>query len=107
MAGDRRDFVLRASRVGQPHRRHPGADLSRATVVDTDLTGKVSKKRGGRPVRCALSKLTAKALEKWIAASGKKANDYLFPGRGTKRRRPMSPRHLNRLVKTVGHRSGT
>ena len=41
-------------------------------------TIEVSQKRGGPPVRHALSQLTAKALEKWIAHSGKKANDYLF-----------------------------
>ena len=62
-------------------------------------TIKVSQKRGGPPVRCALSKLTAKALEKWIASSGKKPGDYLFPGRGRKSNRPMTPRQFNRLVK--------
>ena len=59
----------------------------------------VSQKRGGPPVRCGLSAITAKALEKWITHSGKKANDHLFPGRGTKSPRPMTPRQLNRLVK--------
>jgi hypothetical protein len=43
-------------------------------------TIKVSKKRSGAPVRCALSRLTAKALEKWIADSGKKPGDYLSAG---------------------------
>ena len=62
-------------------------------------TIEVSQKRGGRPVRCALSQVTAKALEKWIVHSGKKANDFLFPGRGTKSRRPLTPHQLNRLVK--------
>ena len=62
-------------------------------------TIKVSKKRSGAPVRCALSRLTAKALEKWIADSGKKPGDYLFPGRGRKSNRSMSPRQFNRLVK--------
>jgi hypothetical protein len=62
-------------------------------------TIEVSQKRGGPPVRCALSQITAKALEKGIAHSGKKANDCLFPGRGIKSRRPMTPRQLNRLVK--------
>ena len=56
----------------------------------------VSQKRGGPPVRCGLSEITAKALEKWITHSGKKANDYLFPGRGG---RPLTPHQLNRLVK--------
>ena len=59
----------------------------------------VSQKRGGPPVRCGLSAITAKALEKWITHSGKKANDCLFPGRGTKSRRPLTPHQLNRLVK--------
>ena len=83
-----------------------GQDLLGVLVRDVQYrngsirsTIEVSQKRGGRPVRCALSQVTAKALEKWIAHSGKKANDYLFPGRGIKSRRPMSPRQLNRLVK--------
>ncbi len=38
----------------------------------------VARARGISPVRCALSKVTAKTLEKWIAASGKKRTDYLF-----------------------------
>ena len=59
----------------------------------------VSQKRGGPPVRCGLSEITAKAIEKWITHSGKKANDYLFPGRGIKSRRPLTPHQLNRLVK--------
>ena len=60
---------------------------------------KVSQKRGGPPVRCALSKLTGRALERWIANSGKKRGDYLFTGRGRKSNRPMTPRQFNRLVK--------
>ena len=60
---------------------------------------KVTQARGAPPVRCALSNVTAKALEKWIAASGKKRADYLFHGRGTGRRQPMTPRQLGRLLK--------
>jgi integrase len=60
---------------------------------------KVSQKRGGPPVRCAFSKPTGKALEKWIANSGKKPGDYLFPGRGRKSNRPITPRQFSRLVK--------
>ena len=55
--------------------------------------------RAGPPVRRALSKSTSSAIEKWLAHSGKKANDYLFPGRGIKSRRPLTPHQLNRLVK--------
>jgi site-specific recombinase XerD len=47
-------------------------------------------------VQCALSNVTAKALEKWITASGKKRTDYLFTGRGA---HPMGPRQLHRLLK--------
>jgi site-specific recombinase XerD len=56
----------------------------------------VVQARAVPPVRCALSKVTAKALEKWITVSSKKRTDYLFPGRGT---RPMGSRQLNRLLK--------
>jgi integrase len=59
----------------------------------------VARARGMSPVRCALSNASTKALEKWIAASGKKRTDYLFPGRGIERRHPMGQRQLNRLLK--------
>ena len=55
------------------------------------------------PVRCALSKVTVKALEKWISKSGKKGADYLFPGQGPQ---PMGSRQLNRLVKLWTHDAG-
>jgi len=48
------------------------------------------------PVRCALSKVTSNALEKWITASGKKRTDHLFTGRG---RNPITVRQLSRLLK--------
>jgi integrase len=83
-----------------------GQDLLEVRVRDVQYrngsirsTIEVSQKRGGPPVRCALSEITARALEKWITHSGKKANDYLFPGRGIKSGRPMTPRQLSRLVK--------
>ena len=56
----------------------------------------VARARGMAPVRCALSRASTKALEKWITASGKKRTDYLFPGRG---RHPMGVRQLSRLLK--------
>jgi len=59
----------------------------------------VRRARGMPPVRCALSRTSTKALEKWIAASGKKRTDYLFPGRGVEGRHPMGPRQLSRLLK--------
>jgi integrase len=59
----------------------------------------VARARGMPPVRCALSKASTKALEKWITASGKKRTDYLFPGRGVEGRHPMGQQQLNRLLK--------
>ena len=58
----------------------------------------VARARGKPPVRCALSKVSAKTLAKWIASSGKKRTDYLFPGDALGSR-PMSGRQLNRLLK--------
>src|SRR5436190_8693992 len=59
----------------------------------------VARAREMPPVRCALSKSSAKALKKWITASGKKRTDYLFPGRGVERSHPMGQRQLSRLLK--------
>jgi len=80
-----------------------GRDLLELLVRDVqDRNGsirstiKVSKKRGGALVRCALSKPTSKALEKWLADS---TRDYLFPGRGRKGNRPLTQRQLSQLVK--------
>ena len=58
----------------------------------------VARARRKPSVRCALSKVSAKALAKWIASSGKKRTDYLFPGDALGSR-PMSGRQLNRLLK--------
>jgi integrase len=60
----------------------------------------VGQARGMPPVRCALSKVTAKALEKWIGSSGKKRTDYLFPGGAGSGGRPMSGRQLSSLLKS-------
>jgi len=83
-----------------------GRDLLELLVRDVqDRNGsirstiKVSKKRGGALVRCALSKPTSKALEKWLADSSKKPGDYLFPGRGRKGNRPLTQRQFSQLVK--------
>jgi integrase len=60
---------------------------------------KVARTRRRPPIRCALSRTTAKALGKWIAASHKKRNQHIFPGRGVAPSRPMTVRQLNRLLK--------
>src|SRR6202521_1292785 len=83
-----------------------GPELLNLTVRDVALGNgtvrpviEVARTRRKPPVRCALSKETAKALGKWIAVSGKKRADYIFPGRGAGRPRPMSARQMNRLLK--------
>jgi len=83
-----------------------GPELLSLTVKDVALTNgkirpiiEVARTRRKPPVRCALSKTTAKTLEKWIAVSGKKRTDYIFPGRGAGRPRPMTIRQMSRLLK--------
>jgi len=83
-----------------------GPELLNLTVRDVAL-GKgtirsiieVARTRRRPPVRCALSKATAQALGKWLAVSDKKRTDYIFPGRGAGRPRPMTVRQMNRLLK--------
>jgi 4'-phosphopantetheinyl transferase len=75
------------------HFSEPGTVGNEGSVI------RVARARGMPSVRCALSKASTKALEKWITTSGKKRADYLFPGRGVEGRRPMGARQLNRLLK--------
>jgi integrase len=83
-----------------------GPGLLNLTVKDVQLPNgtirsiiEVARTRRKPPVRCSLSKTTAKALGKWIAVSGKKRTDYIFPGRGAGLPRPMTVRQMNRLLK--------
>src|SRR6266705_2823422 len=83
-----------------------GPELLNLTVKDVALANRtirpiieVERTRRKPPVRCALSKATAKALGKWIAVSDKKRTDYIFPGRGAGRPRPMTVRQMRRLLK--------
>ena len=83
-----------------------GPELLNLTVKDVQLANgtirsiiEVARNRRKPPVRCALSKATAKALGKWIAVSGKRRTDYIFPGLGAGRPRPMTARQVNRLLK--------
>jgi site-specific recombinase XerD len=83
-----------------------GPDLFNLTVKDVQLPNgkirpviKVPRRSGMPPVRCAFSKTAATALGKWIAVSGAKRADYLFPGRRTKSPHPMGVRQMNRLLK--------
>ena len=82
-------------------------ELLRLTVKDVQLRDgtirsliEVTRKRGNKPLRCALSKTSVDALEKWIASSEKEYGDYLFPGRGVGSPRPMTPRNMGRLLKS-------
>jgi integrase len=59
----------------------------------------VAQTSGAPPVRCALSKPTTIALERWITKAGLKRTDYLFPGGARRVSRPMSGRQLSRLLK--------
>jgi integrase len=59
----------------------------------------VGRLRGMPPVRCYVSKFSAKALEKWIAASEKKSGDFLFPGRKGGGKGPLTTRQFSRLTK--------
>jgi site-specific recombinase XerD len=81
-----------------------GPELLSLTVKDVRRSdGKirsvieVARRRRKPPVRCALSKVSASALGKWITASGKKRTDYIFSGRRD-RSRPMTVRQLSRLL---------
>jgi integrase len=83
-----------------------GPELLSLTVKDVALSNgtirpiiEVARTRRKPPVRCALSKTTGKTLEKWIAVSGKKRTDYIFPGRGAGRPHPMTIRQMSRLLK--------
>ena len=83
-----------------------GQDLLNLVVADVQGRNgsirsliKVARTKGAQPVRCALSKVTTTALEKWITASGKRRADYLFSGRGARRRAAMTQRQLSRLLK--------
>ena len=63
-----------------------GPELLNLTVKDVLLPNgtirsivEVARTRRKAPVRCALSKVTAQALGKWIVVSGRKRTDYVFP----------------------------
>ena len=82
-----------------------GPELLNLTVKDVRRSdGKirsvieVARRRRKPPVRCALSKVSANALGKWITMSGKKRTDYIFAGRRDRSSRPMTARQLSRLL---------
>src|SRR5215472_8198198 len=65
-----------------------GPELLSLTVKDVRRSDgrirsviEVTRRRQMPSVRCALSKVSASALGKWITASGKKRTDYIFSGR--------------------------
>ena len=90
-----------------------GPELLNLTVKDVQLPNgtirsiiEVARTRRKPPVRCALSKATAKALGKWIAVSCKKLTDYIFPGRDTERPCSMSGRQMSRLLNSWVSKAG-
>ena len=74
-------------------------DVAHANGTIRSIIEVARTRRKSSPVRCTLSKATAKALGKWIAVSGRKHADFIFPGRGAGRPRPMTERQVNRLLK--------
>ena len=84
-----------------------GPELLNLTVKDVRRSDgeirsviEVARPRRKPPVRCALSKVSANALGKWIVVSGKKRADCIFPGRGANSSRPMTVRQMSRLLKS-------
>ena len=84
-----------------------GPELLNLTVKDVRHSDgeirsviEVARHRRKPSVRCALSKVSANALGKWIAVSGKKRGDYIFSGRGANSSRPMTTRQMSRLLKS-------
>jgi site-specific recombinase XerD len=82
-----------------------GPELLNLTVKDVRRSdGKirsaieVARRRRKPPVRCALSKISASALGKWIMMSGKKRTNHIFSGRRGGSSRPMTARQLSRLL---------
>ena len=63
-------------------------------------TLKLTTGKYGQGVRCELSKITMRVLEKWINQSAKKPSYYLFTGRLGGGLTPLSTRQFRRLVKT-------
>ena len=83
-----------------------GPELLSLTVKDVALTNgtihpiiEVARTRRKPPVRCALSKTTAKTLEKWIAVSRKKRTDYIAAS--ISRPQHLGKRTLRRVGLTV------
>ena len=58
----------------------------------------IPRSRGKQIHRCALSKATMLALKDWLASSGLKRSDFLFPGRGGAPH-PLAARNLNRSIR--------
>src|SRR5262249_1259209 len=56
----------------------------------------VRQKKTGQPVRFELTEQTRQSIDEYISGTGKKAGDYLFPGR--RLGRGMSTRQYARLV---------
>ena len=81
-------------------------DLLSVTVKDVRKRNRMMRDtlhlttaRGGRGIRCTLSKATTSVLEEWINRSGKKPGEYLFTGRTGEGSKPITSRQLSRLVK--------
>jgi site-specific recombinase XerD len=94
------DWPRSDRRTGRRPQRGRRGRHARCCPPPTSVATSVAQSKGAPPVRCALSKSTTMALEKWIAAAGLKRTDYLFPGGARRVSRPMSARQFSRLLKS-------
>ena len=80
-----------------------GCDLVALRVDDVLLSGRVRprttilQRKTGRPVQFEITEQTRDAVMQWIARSGRRSGDHLFPSRVGKDK-PLTTRHYARLV---------
>ncbi|MFC7551283.1 tyrosine-type recombinase/integrase [Pseudoroseomonas wenyumeiae] len=79
-----------------------GCDLVALRVDDVLLIGRVRPRttvlqKTGRPVQFAITEQTRETVLQWMACSGRRPGDYLFPSR-IGRNKPLTTRHYARLM---------
>jgi integrase len=100
MEGRIRDLAMFNLAIGSKLR---GCDVVALKVEDVAPNGyaveraTVRQKKTGQPVRFELTEHTRQALDEYIRATGKKADEYLFPSRRNGDR-CITTRHYARLV---------
>ncbi|WP_233553468.1 tyrosine-type recombinase/integrase [Teichococcus wenyumeiae] len=80
-----------------------GCDLVALRVDDVLLSGRVRprttvlQKKTGTPVQFEITEQTRETVLQWMACSGRRPGDYLFPSR-IGRNKPLTTRHYARLM---------